>query len=258
MGEIINEPARHIAAQASIDARRTTTVSGNKRRAAETSLANFERSVGNNRLMDSAGRQHDEIVANLSRNLDAAASGKLSQRIRAAEELGATASQAAAAGVGGSSVDVYNETLRLHAAMAEEAGDRQVNSQVIGAGVAAGDSIGNAVASLDNSTNQTNLDFTELIDDRKMGALTRVTALAAAATATYFGGPKAGQAVIQTFGAGQKARNGDIAGASAEMNAAFSNGISGFKTYRAGADDTHSGKAWGSEVFKKVGATFHI
>lgn len=246
MGEILTENARHITAQANIDARRITAVSGNKKRGAQASLEQFEQSVGNQHIMDAAGRQANEITENLSRNLDAAVNGKLSERLQAAEELGAATVDAAAAGIGGSSIDSYNNTLRLQEAMAEEQGDRQVNTQAIAAGRAKGDTITNAVADLGNNVYDANLDVSQYVDDHKMSGLAKITTVAAAAAATYFGGPQAGEAVMQVSMANQRAKNGDLDGASKEFGQALNNGLDGAKLYRS------TGQPWGKTVYNGI------
>lgn len=262
MGQLLFDGARHITAQANIDAKRITTASGNKKRGAIASEQATVQSIGNQRKLDAGGRDVNNITENVGRNLDAATYGKLGARVQAAEQLGASVAEAAAAGVGGSSIDAYNQTMKLHDDMAEEQGDRQVNTQVLAAGHARGDAITNAVASFGNTVQAPDLDFTQYVDDHKMSTLTKVVGLGAAAAATYFGGPSAGMAVMNVVGANQQAQNGDYAGAAKSIGSALSEGVAGFKTYSAGADDTHSGEAWGKGVFSNnrpsTGANFHI
>lgn len=258
MGEMLFDSARHTIAQANIDAKRITTASGNKKRAAIAAEGEAVQSIGNQNKANAAGRDVSNISENVARNLDAAAYGKLGSRVAAAEELGASVAQAAAAGVGGSSVQAYNDTMRLHQDMSEEQGDRQVIQQTTLAARQQGDAIKNAVASFGNTVQAADIDTSQFVDDHKMSTLTKIVGTAATVAATYFGGPQAGEAVQNFIGANNKAANGDFAGAAKSIGQGLTNAEGGFKTYTAGADDTHSGEAWGANAFKSFGANFHI
>jgi hypothetical protein len=250
MGEILYAGAIHIQKQSQIDAARITQKSGNERRAAESELGRFSASLSNRRVMDAAGKNINAITENIGRNLNAGAFGTFMGRVQAAEELGANTAALAAQGVGGSSMEVYNATVRMSNAMQEEQRARAINSDNIAASAQRGDVLVDATGSLDNNVIRADLDFNQYVDHKKMGLLTRVMAVGAAATATYFGGPQAGSAVLGAFEGHQKARNGDIAGASQSMMGAIQNGIGGFKTYRAGASagpkNAPKGDSWDS------------
>jgi hypothetical protein len=242
MGELLF--ANDIAAreQAKIDAARVTQASGNEKRGAESDLARASQTLANRRRMDAAGSKIGSISENIARNLDAATSGTFSNRISAAEELGSHVAMAAAAGVGGSSVEAYNATLDLHQAMTEEQQQRNVNGDNIAASKSRGDTLVDAVGGMDNNVIRADLSFNQYVDYNKMGVLTRVATLGVAAAATYFtGNPQAGMAVVGIAEGAQKAQNGDYAGASQDIVGGIQNGITSFATAHAAASPYPSG-----------------
>lgn len=239
MGELMYGDAMHIRAQATIDAGRITKASGNERRGAESDLMRFSASLGNRRAMDAAGKNITAITENIGRNLDAASAGTFQGRIAAAEELGANAALAAAAGAGGSSVDSYNQTVRLNNAMQEEQRARGINSDNINASNSRGDVLTETVAGLDNSPYFAEQDYTEFVDHHKMSDFDRIQTLGMAAAATYVtGNPQAGMAFIGLGESKQAASNGDFAGAQSSLMGAVQNGMAAFKS----AHDTAAGK----------------
>lgn len=258
MGSIVKlatAGAEYTRTQAGIDAARTVQTSGNNKRAAIASAQRGAQSIGNTRIMDAAGAQVGALSENIARNLDAATSGKLSGRIAAAEELGSTVAGAAAAGIGGSSVDLYKATLNLHESMSEEAGTRAVETGIYIGDQQKRDTLNGATAAFNNSVINPDLDFTKYVDAKKPSGLGTGIALAAAAAATYFGGPQAGDAVLQGYGAITDAQKGNYAGAQRGFDAAVGEGIAGFKTYTSlggatKADGTKAGgEAWGAHAF---------
>lgn len=92
---------------------------------AQGGLANWMKSVSNQRMIEAAGDQYNALGENLGRILDQAATGSLQRRIQAAEQAGALTASAAAAGVGGSTVSLINGTLRLRNAMVNEEIEKQ-------------------------------------------------------------------------------------------------------------------------------------
>lgn len=241
MGELLFANDIHAVAQAKIDAARLTTASGNEKRGAISDLQRASQTLGNRRIMDAAGKQIGAISENIGRNLDAATVGTFSSRIAAAEELGSNVAMAAAAGVGGGSIEEYNRTLELHQAMTEESNARAVNSDNINASASRGATLQDAVGNMDNSVIRADLDFTRYVDHHKMGVFTRLATLGVAAVATYYGGPQAGSAVIGISEATQHASNGDYGAANNDLTGAIQNGIGAFKAYRAGAGQGEEG-----------------
>lgn len=253
---VLNAGAEHISAQSKIVAARARQAASNTRKAAESSLAAFSQSLSNNSILDAAGDSINAINENIGRNLDAVSSGHLQSRIAAAEELGANLAAAAANGVGGSSVEMFNQTARLRNAIQEEQGNRAVASDVYLASKSKGDTLKNAVSSFGRDTFVADLDYTEYVDHKKMSGLAQYAALTAAATATYFGGPQAGMAVTDAFMAVQDSRNGDMAGAASGFENAFKGGVKGYTNYRANGPEGSDGEAWGKGLWDSARKTW--
>lgn len=97
----------------------------NVREGARASLGEFIRSMNNQRIMEAAGAQYNQLGETVVRTLDQAVKGGLSRQVAAMEEVGAMAAQAAWAGVGGTTVDLIDGTLRLRNAMIEQDVARQ-------------------------------------------------------------------------------------------------------------------------------------
>lgn len=229
--EMLNSRNTHKVKQAEIDAKRVTQAAYNEREAATTSLARFAQSVGNQRKMDAMGKALSAQASNISNALDAATVGTFSQRLAAASELGAASVNAAAAGVGGSSVDAYRQTLSINAAVQEQAQQDALKSDVIHATDALGDTVRNSIASLDGDSFAGNFDYTQYLDHVKQKNV--VGAAIAIGVATYFGGPQAGMAASDVIASGNRAANGDQAGANALINSGIANGFSAYQSYRA-------------------------
>lgn len=241
MGELLYGNAIHIREQAKIDAARITQKSGNELRGAQTALQQFSASLANKNALDAAGKQVNALHQNVAVNLDATTSGTMMGRVRAAEELGASVASAAAAGIGGSTVEAYNSTLRLNQAMQEEQQARATRSDLINASDQAGEALTGAVAGLDNNVYRANIDYTQYVDHRKMGLFEKIAWTGLAAAATVYGGPQAGMAVVGLAESKQAANNGDFASASSSMMGAVQNGFSAYQTTRK-----LGGNYWGS------------
>ncbi len=232
MGQLLYADAIHIREQAKIDAARITTKSGNERRGAESALANFSQSLSNMRMMRAAGEAFNDAQGNIARRAEASSVGPLKMRLAAAEELGAVSAMAGAAGVGGSSVEMYNETVRLTGAMNEQRFAEDVATDDFGSRGAAGNIISSAVVGMDNNIYRANLDYTQYVDHKKPSTFERIVGFGLTAAATYFGGPQAGAAVMGVFEARQSARNGDFAGASDAVTGALRNGFGALQANR--------------------------
>lgn len=92
----------------------------NELNAATSSLSEFMRTTSNQRLMSYAGEKSNAISQNLGRLQDQLAVGSLSNRIKAAEQLGGLSAMAAASGVGGAAVSTIDMTLRLRNAVTQQ------------------------------------------------------------------------------------------------------------------------------------------
>jgi hypothetical protein len=273
-----------------LEAKRTLQAARNARAGAEGDLANWGTSNKNKQLMEQAGRKVNQIGEEVARNLDGASRGRTFDRLEHAEALGANVAAAATAGVGGSGIELFNQTMDLRQALKEDFEDREMNARVVAATRAKGDvlremgagmgeytgvELDNSVliadrndeAILDNqdyssiSSNQDysaiyaqqdysaiqdlqdyevftpDIDYTTYQDHKKMGAFQQVASLVGAGVATYFGGPQAGAAVLDTSVAMNMAQNGDMAGASKLMSSAASGAMGAFSSaYKSSAN----------------------
>lgn len=227
--EALNAGNTHRVKQAEVEGKRLTQASGNEKEAASMSLARFSQSLSNKRKLDAAGAQFTAGEQNIRSALDAAATGNFQERLRAAATLGEATVQAAAAGVGGGSVDAYNRTVRLNAALQEESNLSAQSSDAINATAQNSNVIKEAVANLGSDSFQGSFDYTVYLDHIKQKNVFG-TALAAS-VATYFGGPQAGMAVMDVASAGNKFANNDVAGGTSRLNSALANGIDAYKFY---------------------------
>lgn len=255
--EILTADAVHIREQAKIDAARVTQAARNELKAAQASQNSWVQSYSNQRRVKAAGKQADEIAANIGRNLDAATYGRLGERLAVSEELGANIAAAAAAGVGGSVVDTYNNTIRLSAAMAEEQGDRAVATDLFAATEARGSVLEDAYSGMDQQTFNAGLDYSQFVDHQEMSGLQKYLTFQTAAAATYFGGPQAGKAVFDASAAIYAADNGDFDGASMKAASAFQGAVIGAKTYSDANGESYGGRLWDS-VKTRYGPRFNI
>lgn len=196
--------------------------------------------LGNRKAMDAAGKQIAGLSGRIARNIDAFAAQGLQGRLALAEELGATSTMASAAGVGGSTVDAYNSTVRLQAALSEGSADRAFHTDLYAANQDKGAILTNAIGGLDNNQYRATLDYRRWVDPKKPSTLLRIGTLAAAAAATVAGGPQAGMAVINLGEGLMSAQNGDYEAAGNSVMGAISSGVSAFKDTR-----NMGGSYWG-------------
>lgn len=230
--ELLNSGNTHRIKQAEVDAKKLTQKSANEKEGASMSLARFSQSLANKRKLEAAGAEFNASEQNIRQALDNAVTGTFQQRMQAAADLGSASVQAAAAGVGGGSVDAYNRTLSLANAIQDEANTTATSRDALNATTNKSNIIKNAVASLGTDMYQGNFDYTVHLDHVKQKGLLGTAVLAA--TATYFGGPKAGMAVTDLAAAGNRLENRDYSGGAALLSSAFANGVEGFKNF-AGA-----------------------
>lgn len=109
---------QQISAQKKVDkanayAANTLRDGQNELAAARNALANYTKSVNNQRAMQVGGDTLNVLTQNFARAMDQSLKGSMQQQLRASEEVGATAAAAAWAGVGGSSVRMVQQTQRL-------------------------------------------------------------------------------------------------------------------------------------------------
>lgn len=255
--EVLTADAVHIREQSKIDAARVVQAARNELKAASATNNRWVQSYSNQRRVKAAGKQADEIAANIGRNLDAATYGRIGERLAVSEELGANVAAAAAAGVGGSVVDTFNNTIRLSAAMAEEQGNRAVATDLFAATESRANLLEDAYASQDQETFSAGLDYSQFVDHKAMSGLDKVITVVGTAAATHFGGPEAGKAVSDMMAAKHMAENGDFDGASMKAAAAFQGGVAGAKRYSDAGGESYGGRLWDS-VRRRAGPRLQI
>lgn len=219
--------AEHRVAQAKIDAARKTQASGNLRSASEANLARFSQSLANSRQMKAAGEQMNAQTQNVAHMLDQATTGSAFQRLEAASAIGEATAMAAAAGVGGSSVDTYKATMQLREAVNQEAMSQEIKANSINMSAQKGAILEDAVASQNNNSIQTAMDYTEYVDHVKLR--TSLGSMVALGAATYFGGPKAGMAVADMQIASNRYANADFAGGNQLLTQAADSALGALK-----------------------------
>lgn len=197
----------------------------NERAGAESELQRFNQSLTNKKIMEQAGRNLGALSENLFRRMDAAAYGGIMAELQLSENLGATAAAAASAGIGGSSVESYNATMRTAYGLQKELRDRSTASDVYLSSEQIGRVIPDAVDSFDRNVYRANLDFTYYGPTKGPSVLGSLAKLAVAGAATAAGAPGIGTAILNASTSGMQASYGDAQGAQASMVAA----LGGFK-----------------------------
>lgn len=268
-------------------AKRVLQAARNERAAADSDVAKWSQSIGNNKVLDATGRQINNISEEIALNLDKATTGRAFDRLAYSGALGASIAGAAAAGVGGGSVEAHNTAMRMQQNFKEAAEDRAIQRNTYLAGQAKGNALRAGVDSLKNDLfiadmdredlvaavdtsaifdNQDftaiqdqqdytvyspDLDYTVYMDHKKMSGFQQVATFVGAAAATWFAGPLAGMAVVNGSMALNDMQNGDMASAQRGFDSAAQGISGGFKTWRAGADQNTSGASWGSQIMSK-------
>lgn len=99
------------------------------------------------------------------------------------------------------------------------------------------------------------LDYTVYMDHKKMSGFQQVATFVGAGVATYFGGPAAGQAVMDASIGINDMQNGNFAGAQRNFSNSQQNASTGWKTFRAGSTTGGTGQAWGANFFGRGGSS---
>lgn len=256
--QILASGSIHTREQAKIDASRITQKARNELKGAIAGSQAWAQSLSNKRKMDSAGAQVGELAENMARNLDVASSGRFADRLEASQAFGANVASAAAAGVGGSSIEIFNQTLSTSQALREEAGDRALNTDLIASANSRANTYADAAGSQDNQSFQAGLDYTQYIDHVKMSTASKVLGFAAAAGATYFGGPQAGEAVLNLVQGENEMANGNFEAGFASYGKSFVNGVGAAKGYSNRGGTPYAQDVWASARRQGAGAVPQI
>lgn len=185
----------------------------NERSAAEADLARFNRNLQNKNILDTAGKNYATLGENLGRRLDAATTRGAMASLAFSEELGAYSASAAAAGVGGSSVENYNRTMATMYSLQKEQMDRATDSERYIVGQRMGAVITDAYASLNRDVINPDRDFTDYGPTKGPSVLGNLATLAVAAGVSAAGAPQLGEAILRGKTAQMQARSGNAAGA---------------------------------------------
>jgi len=209
--------------------------------AAVATSQRVQQSIGNRRALDAAGSQYTVMQENLSRTIDASTVGTAMGQLRYSQQAGAVAAQAAAAGVGGSSVERMSNTVATQAAQSKALADRQESSVAIDTQSAAAGAIASAYHGMNNQFIAANMDFT-YNGKTSYSPLGDLAKLGVAAGLAAAGAPQLANTVLQVGTAQNNAASGDASGAAK----AISSGLGSLKG---------SGQDW-SNLFSKVGISF--
>lgn len=101
----------------------------NELAAAQGSLSRYMQSRANQTHLKNVGGAIEAVTTNMLRLNDFANKGALDRRVAAAEEMGAVAAQAGAAGIGGGTVAMINSTVNLRHAQVDQIAKRQEKEQ---------------------------------------------------------------------------------------------------------------------------------
>lgn len=194
----------------------------NKAEAAKTSLAEFSRSLGNILRIEAAGKQYNDATSQLASVIESRGLTRANASLAAADRMGALTAQAAALGVGGSSVDLLNDTIKLQRNVEQEL-QQMATDRLASSGARANAQVmDNAFNTIDLTRSFGTFDHTVYIEPKRMKR--RLGKLIGVAVATFFGGPMAGEAVADMAVASWQASNANFGGASQSLDSAIQNG----------------------------------
>ncbi|ALF01676.1 hypothetical protein CPT_Percy42 [Caulobacter phage Percy] len=146
-------------------AQRKVQAARNERAAAETTLALWSQSVANQHLLDEAGDRITAVQEDAAKRFDQSLVGRISDRLKGAEALGASLAQAGAAGLGGATVESFAQDIRLREALKEEAEDRQIAATLYAAGQQRGALLEGAVGQMDGRPVIADMDYSAIVPE---------------------------------------------------------------------------------------------
>lgn len=215
--------------QATYDANVWTQKANNKKEAANITLADFSRSLGNTLRVEGAGREFNEAVSNLASSLESRTMGKLNSSLAAAERTGALLAQAGAQGVGGTSVDLLSDTIKLQRNIEQDLQQQTTDRMASQGGRANAQIMDNALSQTDLQRQFGSFDYTVYIAPKAMKR--RLGKLIGVAAATWFGGPQAGEAAADAMVGSWQAENGNFAGAAKSFDSAVQGAAGAWQDY---------------------------
>ncbi|WYW04345.1 internal virion protein [Pseudomonas phage vB_PpuP-Kurepalu-1] len=120
--------ANNIVVEANAKAQNTVTAATNELAAAQGSLARYRQSLANQTFLKNVAKEGEAIGKNLGRLQEQSINGGINTRLRAAEATGTIMAAASAAGVGGATVDILQQTVEAQAARQQEMDDRNLRA----------------------------------------------------------------------------------------------------------------------------------
>ncbi len=225
--EIGMSPYTHRVDMANYNADNRIRIGKNTKEAALVALKEYQRTEGNRRRVTAAGKEYNMHVSNLAKALEASSTTSMNYQMAAANLQGQLATQAAAAGVGGTAVDLISAATDLQRDIQLEATERERNSLSVFGSQQGADIMDNALQQLDLSQTFGNYDHTFNIEPTKLK--NRWGAMIGIAVASYFGGPQAGQGAADATMAAYKAQNGKLKEASEYYQSAMKNALGGIQ-----------------------------
>lgn len=255
--QMLNSGNQYRVAKANYEFNTKTQRANNAAQAAGAALQNFQITEGNRRNMEAAGIQYNDAMENINRALSKTTSGNLNVQLQAANAKGQLQAQAAAAGIGGTSIDLMDDLTDLQEQSILQENKDTAKSMAYSAGKQAGQVIDNAVQSFNNSQAFGNFNYTTYA--KPVEQKNKLGTLIAGAVATYYGGPQAGAAVIDTVQGFNNSANGNDQAANANFNSAFMNGMSAtdnwMKRRTPDGNGGSKGIPWFQFVFSKGGGS---
>lgn len=227
----------HEVAKAEYDANVMLSESRNRLEVAKTSLAEFSRSLGNVYRIEAAGKEYNEAVSQLALATEARGMGRINDSLAAAERTGALMAQAGALGVGGTSVDLLNQTVELQRNIQQDMQQAATDQMASSAGRANAQIMENAQNAMDLTRTFGNFDYTVHIAPKPMKR--RFLKLVGVAVATYFGGPQAGEAAADAMVGSWQATNANYGGAAQNFDSAIGGALNSWQEW-----NDRGGQSW--------------
>lgn len=224
---------------------RAATAQSKNTNALEVAKGNFSeymRTLSNQAKVNAASKEYNFKMEQLSEELRAKQGAGLNTQVQLAAARGALAAQSGFAGVGGSSADLMDTMVRMQSEMDLETQQNAISLMASRGASQTAQIMSNAYKGMDISRTFGQFDYQQHIEPKAMKG--RFGKLVGVAVATYFGGPKAGQAVADMAVGQWQASNGDFQGMSKSFDSAFQNGLSAWQQ-----TSQRGGKSWASSTF---------
>lgn len=163
--------------------------------ASESAVQKWGQSLRNRNLMKAAGENFGTLAENFSRRVDARTMSSAMGKLMHSEELGRVSASAAAAGVGGSSVDMFNRTIETGYQLQAQLADRAAKSEDYLAQQELSRVIPDAINEMDNNLYMANMDYSWYGDPKSPSAFGTIAAAVASTAFKVAGMPQVGQAI---------------------------------------------------------------